>query len=199
MTAPWRDDALLIGFGLLILYSAGQTDVPDPGRGRLAPAARLARLGFTWRCVVYQISPRFLEWAAPALYGFSILLLVIVLAVGTGAGTAGPATAGSPSAAPDRAAVRARQARRGADAGPVPVRAARTPAIAARPAGACLIVGVPFLLVLKQPDLGSALVFVGILFAMLFWAGARPLLLFLLASPASACCWPSVRWAGRCG
>ena len=43
--------------------------------------------------------------------------------------------------------------------------------------------GVPFLLVLKQPDLGSALVFVGILFAMLFWAGARPLLLFLLASP----------------
>ncbi len=41
----------------------------------------------------------------------------------------------------------------------------------------------PFLLVLKQPDLGSALVFVGILFAMLFWAGVRPRLLFLLASP----------------
>ena len=34
-----------------------------------------------------------------------------------------------------------------------------------------LIVGVPFLLVLKQPDLGSAIVFIGILFAMLFWAG----------------------------
>ena len=46
-----------------------------------------------------------------------------------------------------------------------------------------LIVGMPFLLVLKQPDLGSAIVFVGIAFAMLFWAGVRPRLLFLLASP----------------
>ncbi len=46
-----------------------------------------------------------------------------------------------------------------------------------------LIVGVPFVLVLRQPDLGSALVFVGIFFAMLFWAGVRPRLLFLLASP----------------
>ena len=39
---------------------------------------------------------------------------------------------------------------------------------------ACLIAGVPLLLVLKQPDLGSAIVFVGILFAMLFWAGVKP-------------------------
>ncbi|HET7041021.1 MAG TPA: rod shape-determining protein RodA, partial [Gemmatimonadales bacterium] len=48
---------------------------------------------------------------------------------------------------------------------------------------ACVIVGVPFLLVLKQPDLGSAIVFVGILFAMLFWAGTPAWILFLLASP----------------
>ena len=54
----------------------------------------------------------------------------------------------------------------------------------------------PFLLVLKQPDLGSALVFVGILFAMLFWAGVRPRLLFLLASPGGrACCSASAHWA----
>src|SRR4026207_122555 len=49
--------------------------------------------------------------------------------------------------------------------------------------GPALIVGVPFLMVLKQPDLGSALVFVGIFFAMLFWSGVRPRLLFLMASP----------------
>ena len=47
----------------------------------------------------------------------------------------------------------------------------------------CLIAGIPFLLVLKQPDLGSAIVFVGILFLMLFWAGVKPSLLFMLASP----------------
>jgi len=50
-------------------------------------------------------------------------------------------------------------------------------------AAPCLIAGVPFLLVLKQPDLGSAIVFIGILFMMLFWAGVKPSLLFMLASP----------------
>jgi rod shape determining protein RodA len=34
-----------------------------------------------------------------------------------------------------------------------------------------------------QPDLGSALVFIGILFTMLFWGGVNPWLLLLLASP----------------
>jgi rod shape determining protein RodA len=49
--------------------------------------------------------------------------------------------------------------------------------------GPSLIVGIPCVLVLRQPDLGSALVFIGIYFAMLFWAGVRPRMLFLLASP----------------
>lgn len=41
-----------------------------------------------------------------------------------------------------------------------------------------LYFSVPLLLVLAQPDLGTGLVFVAILFGMLFLAGARPLLLF---------------------
>ena len=36
---------------------------------------------------------------------------------------------------------------------------------------------------LKQPDLGSAIVFVAILFCMLFWAGTKPSLLILASSP----------------
>lgn len=40
-----------------------------------------------------------------------------------------------------------------------------------------LYVGVPTLLVLKQPDLGTSLVFVAIMFGMLFLSGARPGLL----------------------
>src|SRR5439155_582092 len=47
----------------------------------------------------------------------------------------------------------------------------------------CLIAGVPTLLVAKQPDLGSAIVFIAILFAMLYWAGTKPSLLVLLGSP----------------
>ncbi|MCL6505938.1 MAG: FtsW/RodA/SpoVE family cell cycle protein, partial [Bryobacteraceae bacterium] len=38
-------------------------------------------------------------------------------------------------------------------------------------------IGVPMLLILKQPDLGTSLVFTAIMFGMLFAAGARPLLL----------------------
>lgn len=38
-------------------------------------------------------------------------------------------------------------------------------------------IGIPTLLILKQPDLGTSMVFVAIMFGMLFAAGARPLLL----------------------
>jgi len=61
----------------------------------------------------------------------------------------------------------------------------------------CLIAGVPLVLVMGQPDLGSAIVFIGILFAMLFWAGVSPRLLLLLASPAvSLLLAADTRWWG---
>jgi rod shape determining protein RodA len=41
-------------------------------------------------------------------------------------------------------------------------------------------IGLPLLLILKQPDLGTSLVFLAIMFGMLFAAGARPLLLVVL-------------------
>jgi rod shape determining protein RodA len=46
-----------------------------------------------------------------------------------------------------------------------------------------LIVGVPWLLIMAQPDLGTGIVFIGIFFAMLFWSGISWRLLVLLASP----------------
>src|SRR5205085_5797999 len=46
-----------------------------------------------------------------------------------------------------------------------------------------LIVGIPWLLIMKQPDLGTGIVFVGIFFGMLFWAGVEWRLLVLIASP----------------
>jgi rod shape determining protein RodA len=47
----------------------------------------------------------------------------------------------------------------------------------------CLLVLPPFALILKQPDLGTGLVFIAILVPMLFWAGLQPLHILLLASP----------------
>ncbi|MGB9826492.1 MAG: FtsW/RodA/SpoVE family cell cycle protein, partial [Desulfofundulus sp.] len=43
-----------------------------------------------------------------------------------------------------------------------------------------MYVGLPTLLILKQPDLGTSLVFVAVMFGMLFLAGARPGLLLVL-------------------
>jgi rod shape determining protein RodA len=45
------------------------------------------------------------------------------------------------------------------------------------------LVALPTLLVFKQPDLGTALVFGAILLPMLYWAGLRPLVLFFIISP----------------
>ena len=47
-----------------------------------------------------------------------------------------------------------------------------------------LLILIPILLVFKQPDLGTALVFSILILPMFFWAGARPLHLFFLVSPA---------------
>jgi rod shape determining protein RodA len=46
-----------------------------------------------------------------------------------------------------------------------------------------LAVAVPFLLVLKQPDLGTAVSFAAILLTMLYWAGLPLLYLFFLVTP----------------
>ena len=43
---------------------------------------------------------------------------------------------------------------------------------------------IPTILVLIQPDLGTALVYFGVLIVVIFWAGIRPLHYFLLLAPA---------------
>ncbi len=47
-----------------------------------------------------------------------------------------------------------------------------------------ILIAVPFLLVLKQPDLGTAMVFIAMVVPMFYWAGLRPVEVFYLISPA---------------
>jgi rod shape determining protein RodA len=49
---------------------------------------------------------------------------------------------------------------------------------------ALALVALPILLIIQQPDLGTSLVFIAILVAMLYGAGMKPVNLFLLLSPA---------------
>ncbi len=174
----------LVLFGLAILYSAGQTDVPTRAAGVWHRQFIWLGVGILAAWTIFHISPRVLEWLSPALYAFSILLLVLVLMVGTGAGTAegshswlsiGGHQIGQPSELAKVATVL--MMARFLSSRKEPPRSLQDLN------GPVLIVGVPGLQVLKQPDLGSALVFVGIFFAMLFWGGVRPRMLFLLATP----------------
>jgi len=176
---------LLAAFGLATLYSAGQTDVPS--FVTTIWLKQLVWLGVALVAVilVFRVSPRLLEWATPYVYLVAVVVLLFTLAFGTGGGTAASSKSwitigghrlGQPSELAKLAVVmmlaRWLAERRAA---PATLRELVPP---------CLIAGVPFLLIVAQPDLGSALVLVAILFSMLYWAGTKPSLLLLLASPA---------------
>ncbi|MBA3521028.1 MAG: rod shape-determining protein RodA [Gemmatimonadales bacterium] len=186
----------LMLFGLLTLYSAGQTDVPTRAAGVWSRQFIWFGVGVVAAGVAFNLSLRLLEWLAPAAYSFSLILLGVVLVIGTGAGTAqssnswlsvGGQQIGQPSELAKVATVL--MLARYLSSRKEPPRSLRDLLAPG------LIVGVPFLLVLKQPDLGSAIVFIGIAFAMLFWAGIRPRLMFLLASPVLSLLLAFSNWA----
>jgi len=173
-------------FGLLTLYSAGRTDVITRVIATIweRQIAWLV-LGIVGAVLVFRASPRLLEWAAPYVYAITVFVLLLTLVFGSGAGTAAGTRSwitiagqrlGQPAELA-KLAVILMLARWLADRRepPASLRDLAFPGV---------ITFVPFLLVVLQPDLGSALVFIAILFAMLYWSGARPALLLLLLSPA---------------
>jgi rod shape determining protein RodA len=175
---------VLVGMGLATLYSAGQTDVPSVVADVWKRQLAWIGLGLVGTCIAFRLSPRLLEWLAPGLYALSILLLVLTLFFGVGAGTAAGTKSwiglfgmrlGQPAEFAKLATILMLARMLGGQRSP--------PAgiWEALPAG--MIVAVPFALVALQPDLGSAMVFIAILFGALYWAGLKPTLLVLLLSP----------------
>ena len=184
-------DPVLIGtalalslYGVAMVYSAGQTDV-------LGAAANAWRLQLQWvvlgiiaAFVVSRGTMRFIEWVATPLYLISILTLLLMLRFGGGAGTAASSHAwlviaghrlGQPSELAKIATV---------------LMLAKELAVFRQPPRSLLelwkpamTVLVPFVLIAVQPDLGSSLVFIGVFFAMLWWAGVEWRMLVLIASP----------------
>jgi rod shape determining protein RodA len=177
---------LLTAFGIAVLYSAGQTDVPVryvelAWRRQLMWFA--VALGAFWVCT--RASVRLMEWLTWPAYLVGILLLLVTLVIGQGAGTAesmkgwiviGGKTLGQPSELAKLTVAlmlaRVLSSRKGAP---------KTLLDLVKPAA---VVVVPWVLVMAQPDLGTGMVFIGMFFAMLFWAGVSAPLLLLAASPA---------------
>ena len=171
-------------FGVAMIYSAGRLDVPDPAVTR-AWKMQLAWLGISLATfyLVMRVPVRWLEWAALPLYLVSLLVLAATLVVGTGAGTA----------ASTKSWLRF---------GPIGVQPSQFANVAtvlmlAKVMGAwreqpdtvwrlwkpIAVAAVPMLMILAQPDLGTAMVFGGVLLATLFWAGTPLGILFMLLSP----------------
>lgn len=182
---PLAITALLLSlFGVAMVYSAGQTDVPT----FVAPlwksqAIWLAiAIGFAW--AIGSSSVRLIEWATWPAYLMTCLLLLVLLVVGKGGGTAastkswlaiGGHRLGQPSELAKITVVlmlaKVLAERREA---PKSLLELWKPA---------LTVGIPWVLIMLQPDLGTGIVFVGVFFGMLFWSGVPWPLLLLLASP----------------
>ena len=177
--------ALLLSlFGIMMVYSAGQTDVPTI-------VSRLYRSQIVWLAVsivaafvVSRTSVRFLEWAAWPAYLVTLVVLASLFLVGSGAGDAASSRswltiAGHRIGQPSELAkitVVLMLARTIATS-------RETPKLLVELWRPVLVVGIPIVLILGAGDLGSCIVFVGILFSMLFWAGVPLLTLVLLASP----------------
>ena len=174
----------LAAYGLATLLSAGQTDVPTFVTNIWRKQVIWLAVGATAVVLTYRLSPRLLEWATPYVYAISVFLLVVTLAFGSGAGTAA-----SERSWMTIGGVRLGQPAELAKLGVILMLARwlaerrEAPATLRELVYPCVIAGVPSFLVVKQPDLGSGMVFIAILFTMLYWAGTRPSLLLLLGSP----------------
>lgn len=176
--------ALLTSMGIAMVYSAGQTDVPSFVEELWRIQALWVVLGIGGAWVVSRTSVRLLEFGALPVYLLATVLLVVLVFFGQGAGTAastkswlalGGVRLGQPSEFAKVAVVLMLARVLAAE------RVAPTSLFALwRPT---LIVGVPWVLIMAQPDLGTGLVFIGIYFAMLFWSGVSWPLLLMAASP----------------
>jgi len=170
---------LLAALGIGMIWSAGQVDLPSGVTGAW-------RRQLAWLCIsilafaaVTRVPLRWLEWATPWIYAFSIILLLAVLIVGSGPNTRSWLRVAGFSFQPAELAKLA-----------TILLLARLLGLRKEPQTRLfdlwkpvLAVVVPFLLVMAQPDLGSALIFVVILVCALFWAGIPLFTIFMLVSP----------------
>ncbi len=175
---------VLSAFGISMVFSAGQTDIPSKIVGLWQRQAMWFGFALIACWAVMRGSVRLIEWSAWPLYLFSVSLLVLVLFVGTGAGTAasvkgwitvGGRRIGQPAELA-KLATTFMLARVLASQREVP----KSLLGLWRP---LVVVGIPWLLVMAQPDLGTGIVFIAICFAMLYWSGTPWQLLVMLASP----------------
>jgi rod shape determining protein RodA len=172
-------------FGVLMVYSAGVLDIPaHPAIGVWRRQVVWLGISLLLAIVLLVVVPmRWLERLAIPAYIVAVGMLVAVLFIGTGHGPAA-------------------STQRWLQVGPLLLQPAQFANLAAvlllarmigrwrSPPASILelwrpitVVAVPSLLVMMQPDLGTALVFGAVLLAALYWGGTPVGLMLLLLSP----------------
>ncbi len=170
----------LIAFGLVVLYSATAYGGDSPRNGLFFRQLIWLGVGFVAMAIAAALPPRILDFLSKPIFIVALVMLLMVLVVGPLTGGARRwLTFGSVSLQPSEFAkvafvlfLAGALSARGADL--------RRPAQLAVPVTATAVAGA---LVLKQPDLGTALCFMVVLIAMLYWAGLPGSHLFYALSP----------------
>ncbi len=170
---------LLLGVGLVAMYSVSSQIEGAQLQGNFHKQVIWALLGFGGLWLVYLLQKKVIyEWSY-IIYAALLLVLVLTLFIGTGAGSA-----------------------RWIRIGPVSIQPSEFMKIGVvlalakylsqhrlnlnRPTALIIpfaLVLVPAAIVFKQPDLGTAMVFSVILFPLLFWANVPLFFLFCIIAP----------------
>ncbi len=170
---------LLVVIGIMSIYSATYISEASIGHLKFHKQILWSVLGLAVFATAVFIPLRMLYKYAYLLYGFSILLLLLVLVIGSGAGTHRWFIFGSfriqPSEFAKIGAVLALSRFLSKENRDLNQFRELTVAFS--------ICFVPLLLIIRQPDLGSALVFLAISLPMLHWGGLSPVVLFILIAP----------------
>ena len=166
-------------FGVAMIYSAGELDVPSAVTGIWKKQALWLVLALVVLAISLRIEIRWLEWVTPLAYVIAIVGLVAVLAIGGGDGPRSWIRFGSLGFQPSEFAKLA-----------TILVLARLVAGRDRPPDSLwdllpfvAVVFLPFALIMAEPDLGTASVFVAILIAVLYWSGLPIPKLILFVSP----------------
>jgi rod shape determining protein RodA len=170
---------VLVIIGLMAIYSATYASGAETGHQIFKRQIIWVVLGALTLSAAAFVPLKIVYKNAYALYIVSILVLVVVLAIGTGAGTKRWLALGGLRIQPSEIAkvltllalakYLSKQSRNLNNVRDIGI-------------GFAFVI-VPFLLIMRQPDLGSALVFLALALPIMHWAGLSSTILFVIVAP----------------
>ncbi|MDQ3020567.1 MAG: rod shape-determining protein RodA [Bacteroidota bacterium] len=165
--------------GLLAIFSATYTSGADYFSKQLS----FSIAGIVLMVLISYIPPKFISMSSYIIYGLSLVLLVLVLIIGKKiSGSKSWFSVGGFGIQPSEFAKIATilalanflsKSEEGFRNINKPLEFLK----------ACVIVLIPVLLIMRQPDMGTSLVFLSLILPVLFWAGLSPYVIFIIISP----------------